>query len=145
VDPRKPESTEACEWTVVAPATGPRAVVDRPVLPTGGRNRKRQGHPGVTFGFHICRDNNEGKSYAEGEYEPIARIFERTLFQRFLLEHDDQRSGGFEPLPHLTEDRTLVLGLVSTKTPRMGSEEELRRCRPLATPPDEVSGAAQGR
>ncbi|HZU17828.1 MAG TPA: cobalamin-independent methionine synthase II family protein, partial [Candidatus Dormibacteraeota bacterium] len=85
-----------------------------------------QGHPGVTFGLHICRGNNQSKFYAEGDYEPISRIFERTLFQRFLLEYDDQRSGGFEPLRHVPEDRTVVLGLVSTKKPRMESEEELR-------------------
>ncbi len=85
-----------------------------------------QGHPGVTFGLHICRGNNQSKFYAEGDYEPISRIFERTLFQRFLLEYDDQRSGGFEPLRHVPEDRTVVLGLVSTKKARMESEDELR-------------------
>src|SRR5579875_249893 len=85
-----------------------------------------QGHPGVTFGLHICRGNNQSKFYAEGDYEPISRIFERTLFQRFLLEYDDQRSGGLEPLRHVPEDRTVVLGLVSTKKARMESEDELR-------------------
>jgi 5-methyltetrahydropteroyltriglutamate--homocysteine methyltransferase len=85
-----------------------------------------QGHPGVTFGLHICRGNNQSKFYAEGDYEPISRIFEKTLFQRFLLEYDDQRSGGFEPLRHVPEDRTVVLGLVTTKKARMESEDELR-------------------
>ncbi|HLH70526.1 MAG TPA: cobalamin-independent methionine synthase II family protein [Candidatus Dormibacteraeota bacterium] len=85
-----------------------------------------QGHPGVTFGLHICRGNNQSKFYAEGDYEPISRIFERTLFHRFLLEYDDQRSGGFEPLRHVPEDRTVVLGLVTTKKARMESEDELR-------------------
>ena len=68
-----------------------------------------EGHPGVTFGLHICRGNNQSKFYAEGDYEPIARIFERTLFDRFLLEYDDARSGGFDPLRHLPEDRVAVL------------------------------------
>src|ERR1051326_3653890 len=57
-----------------------------------------EGHPGVPFAIHICRGNNQSKFYAEGDYEPISRIFDRTLFHRFLLEYDDQRSGGFEPL-----------------------------------------------
>jgi 5-methyltetrahydropteroyltriglutamate--homocysteine methyltransferase len=86
-----------------------------------------QGHPGITFGIHICRGNNQSKFYAEGDYEPISRIFEKTLFHRFLLEYDDARSGGFEPLRHLPEDRIAVLGLVSTKKSRMESEEELKR------------------
>jgi 5-methyltetrahydropteroyltriglutamate--homocysteine methyltransferase len=84
-----------------------------------------EGHPGVTFGLHICRGNNQSKFYAEGDYEPIARIFGRTLFNRFLLEYDDARSGGFEPLKHLPEDRVVVLGLVTTKKPALESHDEL--------------------
>ncbi len=84
-----------------------------------------QGHRGVTFGLHICRGNNQSKFYAEGDYEPIARIFSRTLFNRFLLEYDDARSGGFRPLQHLPEDRVAVLGLVTTKKPALEEESEL--------------------
>jgi 5-methyltetrahydropteroyltriglutamate--homocysteine methyltransferase len=83
-------------------------------------------HPGVTFAIHICRGNNQSKFYAQGDYGPIARIFNRTFFQRFLLEYDDQRSGGFEPLRHVPEDRTVVLGLVTTKKPALEREEELK-------------------
>jgi 5-methyltetrahydropteroyltriglutamate--homocysteine methyltransferase len=85
-----------------------------------------EGHPGVTFGLHICRGNNQSKYYAEGDYQPIARIFRKTLFQRFLLEYDDARSGGFEPLREMPEDRVAVLGLVTTKKPALESEDELR-------------------
>jgi 5-methyltetrahydropteroyltriglutamate--homocysteine methyltransferase len=85
------------------------------------------GHPGVTFGMHICRGNNQSKFYARGDYEPIARIFSQTRFQRFLLEYDDERSGGFEPLHHVPEDRFVVLGLVTTKKPRLESVAELRQ------------------
>jgi len=84
------------------------------------------GHPGVTFAIHICRGNNQSKFYASGDYEPISRIFSQTHFQRFLLEYDDARSGGFEPLRHVPEDRFVVLGLVTTKKPRMETAEELR-------------------
>ena len=85
-----------------------------------------QNHPGVTFGLHVCRGNNQSKFYAEGDYEPISRIFEKTLFNRFLLEYDDSRSGGFEPLAHLPEDRVAVLGLVTTKKPELETETELK-------------------
>ena len=61
------------------------------------------------------------------DYEPISRIFGQTHFQRFLLEYDDARSGGFEPLRHVPADRFVVLGLVTTKKPRLESADELRR------------------
>ena len=85
------------------------------------------GHSGITFAMHICRGNNQSKFYARGDYEPIARIFSQTHFQRFFLEYDDERSGGFAPLSHVPEDRSVVLGLVSTKKTRMESAGELRR------------------
>src|SRR5213592_1300970 len=85
------------------------------------------GHPGITFAMHICRGNNQSKFYARGDYEPIARIFSQTHFQRFFLEYDDERSGGFEPLHHVPEDRIVVLGLVTTKKPALEPEEELKR------------------
>src|SRR6266550_1574802 len=84
-------------------------------------------HPGITFGMHVCRGNNQSKFYASGDYEPISRIFTQTLFQRFLLEYDDSRSGGFEPLRHVPEDRFVVLGLVTTKKPRLETAGELRQ------------------
>ena len=84
-------------------------------------------HPGVTFGIHLCRGNNQSKFYASGGYDPIVAVFERTRFQRFLLEYDDERSGGFEPLRHVPEDRTVVLGLVTTKKPQLERKEELKR------------------
>ncbi|HKX04551.1 MAG TPA: cobalamin-independent methionine synthase II family protein [Methylomirabilota bacterium] len=82
-------------------------------------------HPGVTFGLHICRGNNQSMFYASGGYEPIARVFTKSRFQRFLLEYDDQRSGGFEPLRAVPDDRVVVLGLVTTKSPRLESVEAL--------------------
>jgi len=82
---------------------------------------------GVTFGLHICRGNNQSMFYASGGYEPIARVFRKSRFQRFLLEYDDERSGGFESLRAMPEDRVVVLGLVTTKKPRLESVDELRR------------------
>jgi 5-methyltetrahydropteroyltriglutamate--homocysteine methyltransferase len=84
-------------------------------------------HPGITFGLHLCRGNNQSKFYAEGDYGPITKIFRQTRFQRFLLEYDDERSGGFDPLRQVPEDRTVVLGLVSSKTPELESKGELKR------------------
>ncbi|HSD85109.1 MAG TPA: methionine synthase, partial [Anaerolineae bacterium] len=84
-------------------------------------------HPGVTFGIHLCRGNNQSKYYASGGYDPIADVFRRTHFQRFLLEYDDERSGGFEPLQTVPEDRTVVLGLITTKKPALEKKDDLKR------------------
>jgi len=85
------------------------------------------GHAGVTFALHICRGNNQSKFYASGGYDPIARVFARSRFARFLLEYDDERSGGFGPLATVPADREVVLGLVTTKKPRLEPVDELRR------------------
>jgi 5-methyltetrahydropteroyltriglutamate--homocysteine methyltransferase len=83
-------------------------------------------HPGVTFGIHLCRGNNQSKFYASGGYDPIAeQVFRRTRFGRFLLEYDDERSGGFAPLRHVPDDRTVVLGLVTTKKPALEARATL--------------------
>jgi 5-methyltetrahydropteroyltriglutamate--homocysteine methyltransferase len=84
------------------------------------------GHPNVIFGLHLCRGNNQSKFYASGDYAPIAKVFGKTKFQRFLLEFDDERSGGFEPLAQVPADRTVVLGLVSTKKTAMEKKDELK-------------------
>jgi len=87
-----------------------------------------EGHTGVTFAIHICRGNHKSMFYASGGYDRIAEhVFSRARFDRFLLEYDDERSGTFEPLRHVPEDRTVVLGLVSSKVPRLESRDELRR------------------
>jgi 5-methyltetrahydropteroyltriglutamate--homocysteine methyltransferase len=65
---------------------------------------------------------------ASGGYEYIAKaLFERaTAFDAFFLEYDDARSGSFEPLADAPDDKQVVLGLVSTKTPELEAAEELR-------------------
>ncbi|MFQ5988984.1 MAG: vitamin-B12 independent methionine synthase [Candidatus Methylomirabilales bacterium] len=61
-----------------------------------------------------------------GGYEPIAkRIFNDVRAHRLLLEYDDARSGSFDPLREVPEDKIVVLGLVSTKTARDETQEEL--------------------
>src|SRR5437867_1680382 len=73
--------------------------------------------PGITFGLHLCRGNNQGRWLSQGGYETIAkRVFQRaTNYDVFLLEYDDWRSGSFAPLADIPRDKTVVLGLVSTK------------------------------
>ena len=59
---------------------------------------------------------------------PIARpIFKRIGATRLLLEYDDDRSGSFAPLRHVPDDKTVVLGLISTKRPQTEAPEDLIR------------------
>ena len=71
----------------------------------------------ATFGFHLCRGNQLGRWLVAGGYEPIAGpVFGRVHADRLLLEYDDERSGGFDPLRLVPDDKVVVLGLVTTKT-----------------------------
>ena len=82
--------------------------------------------PDVTFGFHLCRGNQASRWLVEGGYDWLAgEIFPRIRADRLLLEYDDARSGGFEPLAAVPEDKIAVLGLVTTKTPRRETVAEL--------------------
>ena len=81
----------------------------------------------VTFGFHLCRGNQASRWLVEGGYELIAQpIFKKVRAQRLLLEYDDLRSGSFEPLQEVPNDKMLVLGLVTTKRPELENPEALR-------------------
>lgn len=84
--------------------------------------------PAVTFGFHLCRGNQGSRWLVEGGYDLIAKpIFKNINAQRLLLEYDDDRSGSFEPLREVPDDRMAVLGLVTTKNARIESSDELRK------------------
>ena len=79
-------------------------------------NALMEGVSGVTFGFHLCRGNQGSRWLVAGGYEAIAApIFKRIKAQRLLLEYDDERSGSFAPLADVPEDKTVVLGLITTK------------------------------
>jgi len=76
--------------------------------------------PGVTLAMHLCRGNNRSHWYAEGGYDAIAeKLFTTMAVDRFLLEYDDERSGTFEPLRFIPKNKTVVLGLVSSKLARL--------------------------
>jgi 5-methyltetrahydropteroyltriglutamate--homocysteine methyltransferase len=65
---------------------------------------------------------------SEGGYEGISRaLFSQLKAQRLLLEYDDPRSGSFEPLRDVPEDKFIVLGLITTKRPGLESIDLLRR------------------
>ena len=81
----------------------------------------------ITFGIHLCKGNSEGRYLAAGAYDAIAdQTFPRLGgYDVLLLEYDDERSGGFEPLARTHEHQTVVLGLVSSKNPRVETAAEI--------------------
>jgi 5-methyltetrahydropteroyltriglutamate--homocysteine methyltransferase len=91
--------------------------------------------PGVTLALHLCRGNNRSHWYAEGGYDMIAdKLFGGINVDRFLLEYDDDRSGTFAPLRFVPSDRSVVLGLVSSKRPQLENGDALmRRIQQAAT------------
>ena len=83
---------------------------------------------GVTLAVHVCRGNSRSRWYTEGGYDAIAqKLFEQLDVDRFLLEYDTERAGSFEPLRLVPRGKDVVLGLVTTKEPRVEHEDDLRR------------------
>jgi 5-methyltetrahydropteroyltriglutamate--homocysteine methyltransferase len=82
----------------------------------------------VTAAVHMCRGNYKGKFLSKGGYETFAeRFFNELNVDAFFLEYDSPRAGDFEPLKYVPADKMVVLGLVSSKSPQMESEDDLRR------------------
>ena len=83
---------------------------------------------GMFVGMHMCRGNLKGAWMAEGGYEPIAeKVFNGLEIDAFFLEYDTPRAGDFEPLRHMPADKSVVLGLVSTKTTDVEPADEIKR------------------
>jgi 5-methyltetrahydropteroyltriglutamate--homocysteine methyltransferase len=107
-----------------------------------------EGFEGVTFGIHLCRGNQRSMWHREGTYDAIAeQLFAGLKHQRILLEYDDERSGGFEALRFVPRPGPIVvLGLITTKTPRLESVDDLKRRIDEASrylPPDQLALSPQ--
>jgi 5-methyltetrahydropteroyltriglutamate--homocysteine methyltransferase len=83
----------------------------------------------VTVALHICRGNFRSSWMCEGSLEPVAeRVFGELPYDAFLVEWDDLgRDGGFEPVRFLRGGSTMVMGILSTKTPVLEAEDDLLR------------------
>ena len=75
---------------------------------------------------HICRGNYHSTYFSSGAYDPVADwVFAQENVDALFLEYDDERSGGFEPLAKVSEDKIVVLGLITTKSPKLENKEEV--------------------
>jgi 5-methyltetrahydropteroyltriglutamate--homocysteine methyltransferase len=80
----------------------------------------------ATFGFHLCRGNQLSRWLVAGGYDPIAGpVFGSVHADRLLLEYDDERSGTFDALDLVPDDKVVVLGLVTTKTSQVESAQQI--------------------
>jgi 5-methyltetrahydropteroyltriglutamate--homocysteine methyltransferase len=92
-------------------------------------NRIIRGAPkAMTVAVHHCRGNNAGMWQAEAGYDAVAELMFSTVeADSYLLEYDSPRAGDFAPLRYMPKDKIAVLGLVSTKSNRIETADELKR------------------
>jgi 5-methyltetrahydropteroyltriglutamate--homocysteine methyltransferase len=84
--------------------------------------------PDMTISMHLCRGNFRSTFVASGGYEPVAEIlFNEIGVHGYFMEYDSERAGGFEPLRFVPKGKTIVLGLVTSKSGRLESKDELKR------------------
>jgi 5-methyltetrahydropteroyltriglutamate--homocysteine methyltransferase len=78
--------------------------------------------------MHLCRGNFQSSFVASGGYEPVAEIlFNAIQIDAYFMEYDSERAGGFEPLRFVPKDKTVVLGLVTSKRGSLESKDALKR------------------
>jgi 5-methyltetrahydropteroyltriglutamate--homocysteine methyltransferase len=82
---------------------------------------------GMTIAMHTCRGNFKSAWVAEGGYEPVAEAMFSSGVDAFFMEFDTERAGGFEPLRFVPKGKTVVLGLVSSKTAQLEGKDYLRK------------------
>jgi 5-methyltetrahydropteroyltriglutamate--homocysteine methyltransferase len=83
---------------------------------------------GMTIGMHMCRGNNRGKWMGSGGYETVSDVVFGSLdIDHFFMEYDSERAGDFRPLRNVPAGKTVILGLVSTKTPVLETRDALKR------------------
>ena len=91
-------------------------------------NRVLRAAPEVLrIGMHLCRGNRGGHWHAEGSYEEVAeRLFNALEIPFYFLEYDSPRAGSFTPLRFVPKHKSVVLGLVSSKTASLEDKAALR-------------------
>lgn len=77
---------------------------------------------------HICRGNYHSTFFNSGAYDSVADyVFAQENVNALFLEYDDDRSGGFAPLAKVSPDKIVVLGLITTKTPKLEDKDAIKK------------------
>jgi 5-methyltetrahydropteroyltriglutamate--homocysteine methyltransferase len=83
---------------------------------------------GMTITMHLCRGNFRSNFVASGGYEPVAELLFNTInVHGYFMEYDTARAGGFEPLRFVPKGKTVVLGLVTTKSGALENKDDIKR------------------
>jgi 5-methyltetrahydropteroyltriglutamate--homocysteine methyltransferase len=92
-------------------------------------NAALEGRPAdLVVTTHVCRGNFRSTFIASGGYEPVADLlFNRVNVDGYFLEWDSDRAGGFEPLRFVPKNKTVVLGLITSKTGTMEQKDIIKR------------------
>lgn len=80
-------------------------------------------------GVHLCRGNFvNSRHFSEGGYDRIAtKLFQELNMHTYYLEYDTPRAGGFEPLQHLPKNKNVILGVITSKFPKMEDVDEMEK------------------
>jgi 5-methyltetrahydropteroyltriglutamate--homocysteine methyltransferase len=91
-------------------------------------NEALRGRPDdLTVGIHLCRGNFRSTFFASGGYEPVAEVlFNELEVDAYFLEYDDERSGDFAPLRFVPADKTVVLGIITSKFPELEPKDDIK-------------------
>ena len=80
----------------------------------------------LVINTHVCRGNFHSTYANSGAYNGVAEyLFARENVNAFYLEFDDERSGGFDPLAKVAGDKKVVLGLITTKSPKLEDKQQV--------------------
>lgn len=84
--------------------------------------------PRLRIGMHLCRGNRAGQWHAQGSYDTVAeKLFNALAIGFYFLEYDTGRAGDFTPLRYVPAGKSVILGLVSTKTSELESRDAMKR------------------
>ena len=82
----------------------------------------------MTITMHLCRGNFRSNFVASGGYEPVAEVlFNAINVHGYFMEYDSARAGGFEPLRFVPKGKTVVLGLVTSKSGTLEKKDDIKR------------------
>src|SRR5262249_22940701 len=100
-----------------------------PGIYAGMINTATSGIPAdMTITLHLCRGNFQSPFVASGGYEPVAELlFNSVNVHGYFMEYDSERAGGFEPLRFVPKGKTVVLGLVTSKSGALEAKDAIKR------------------
>jgi 5-methyltetrahydropteroyltriglutamate--homocysteine methyltransferase len=103
--------------------------VRQPAIYAAMLNAAIAGRPkDMTITMHLCRGNFRSTFIASGGYEPVAeRLFNEIGADGYFMEWDTERAGGFEPLRFLPKGKTVVLGLLTSKSGTLEQKDDIKR------------------